>query len=61
MEILFENQIVNLPIKFAACGDGLELVALAGVTTGYCYKCEMKSIDSKISRELNLSPNPATW
>ena len=55
MEILFENQIVNLPIKFAAVGDGLELVAFAGVTTGYCYKCEMKIIASKISRVLNLS------
>ena len=55
MEILFENQIVNLPIKFAAVGDGLELVAFAGVTTRYCYKCEMKIIASKISRVLNLS------
>ena len=59
MEILFENQTVNQFLKFAAFGDGLELVALAGVTTGYCYKCEMKSIDSKISRGLHLSPNPA--
>ena len=55
MEILFENQVVNLPIKFSAVGDGLELVALAGVTTGYCYNCEMKSIDSKVSRGLNFS------
>ena len=55
MEILFENQIVNQQLKFAAVGDGLELAALAGVTMGYCYKCELKSIDPKVSRGKNWS------
>ena len=55
MEILFENHIVNQPFKFAAVGDGLELVALAGLTMGYCYKCELKSIDPKVRRGTNWS------
>ena len=55
MEILFENQKVNQVLKFEAVADGLELVALAGVTAGYCYKCELRSIDSKVSRGINIS------
>ena len=47
-EILFENSSVELPIKFSSCGDGLELVELAGVTNGYCYKCELQIVDPKI-------------
>jgi len=49
-EILFENKTVEFPIKFSVCGDGLELVEIAGVTNGYCYKCERQSIDSKFER-----------
>ena len=49
-EILFENTTVEFPVKFSSCGDGLELVELAGVTKGYCYKCELKTIDSKFER-----------
>ena len=55
MEILFENHKVNQVLKFAAVADCLELVALAGVTAGYCYKCELLSIDSKVSRGRNWS------
>ena len=58
MEILFENELVNYPIKFEYIGDGLELVALAGVTTGYCYKCELTSIDPNISRGEKWSRQP---
>ena len=46
---------MNQFLKFAAVGDGLELVALARVTTGHCYKCELRSIDPKISRGRNCS------
>ena len=58
MEILFENELVNHPIKFEYIGDGLELVALAGVTTGNCYKCELTSIDPNISRGEKWSRQP---
>ena len=33
-EILFEGRAVNFSVKFSVCGDGLELVELAGVTKG---------------------------
>ena len=49
-EISFEKKTVEFPIKFSVCGDGLELVEIAGVTNGYCYKCERQSIDSKFER-----------
>ena len=46
-EILFQNKTVEFPIQFTACGDGLELVELVGLTKGYCYKCEIQNIDPK--------------
>ena len=50
MEILYAGKQIDWPIKFVACGDGLELVALAGVTSGFCYKCEHKYIDPIFGR-----------
>ena len=50
MEILYAGKQVDWPIKFVACGDGLELVALAGVTSGFCYKCELKYINPSFGR-----------
>ena len=47
---IVRKEVVNQPIKFEYIGDGLELVALAGVTTGYCYKCELASIDPNVNR-----------
>ena len=57
-EILFENRTVEFPVKFSSCGDGLELVELAGVTKGYCYKCELKTIDSKFERGETFGRQP---
>ena len=57
-EILFENQTVEFPILFTACGDGLELVELAGVTKGYCYKCELQNVDTKLGRGRRFSRQP---
>ena len=50
MEILYAGKQVDWPIKFVAFGDGLELVALAGVTSGFCYKCELKYINPNFGR-----------
>ena len=57
-EILFENRTVQFPVKFSVCGDGLELVELAGVTNGYCYKCELQSIDPKLERGQTFGTQP---
>ena len=57
-EILFEGRAVNFQVKFTACGDGLELVELAGVTKGYCYKCEIQMADSKFERGRQFSRQP---
>ena len=55
MEILYAGKQVDWPIKFVACGDGLELVALAGVTSGFCYKCELKYINPSFGRGQKFS------
>ena len=57
-EILFEGRAVNFPVKFSTCGDGLELVELAGVTKGYCYKFEILMADPKFERGRKFSGRP---
>ena len=57
-EILFENSKVNFPVKFTSCGDGAELVDLAGITKGYCYKCELLLVDSTNGRGRKFSRQP---
>ena len=54
-EILFENRTVHFPVKFTSCVDGAEFVDLAGITKGYCYKCELQIIDPKTGRGRKLS------
>ena len=54
-EILFQNTTVDLFVKFVACGDGSELVDLAGLTKGYCYKCEIQIINPKLGRGRKFS------
>ena len=55
MEIVYAGKKVDWSVKFLACGDGLELIALAGVTSGFCYKCEHKYINPNFGRGLNFS------
>ena len=57
-EILFENRTVEFPIKFLVCGDCLELVEIADIKKGYCYKCELQSIDSKYERRQTFGRQP---
>ena len=54
-EILFENTTVDHFVKFVACGDGAELVDLAGLTKGYCYKYEMQMTNPKLGRGRKFS------
>ena len=57
-KILFEGRTVNFKVKFTACGDGLELMEVAGVTKGYCYKHEIQMADSKFERGRQFSRQP---
>ena len=48
--LFFDNQTAEFQILFTACGNDLELVELAGVTKGYCYKCELQNFNPKLGR-----------
>ena len=50
MEIMYEGQSVNWKIEFNIVPDGAELVDLAGITKGLCYKCELPRLNPKIDR-----------
>ena len=50
MEILYEGEIVNWNMEFIIVSDGAELVDLAGVTKGLCYKCELRRLNPKKDR-----------
>ena len=41
MEILYAGKQVDWPIKFVACGNGLELLALAGTTPGFVMRTQV--------------------
>ena len=50
MEFIFQGKIVDCLLKFVPCGDCLELIALAGVTSGFCYMCERKQTNQNLVR-----------
>ena len=49
---------MKIAVKFTSCGDGAELVDIAGITKGYCYKCELQIIDPKHGRGRKFSRQP---
>ena len=55
MEILYAGKKVDYLVKFVACGASLQLIAFAGVISGFCYKRKHKYINPKFGRGQKFS------